>query len=68
MSEPILTTKPSEALSCPWCGSQPTIEPWHGGGPHKRMVSCADETCWVAPSVSGPTRAKALERWNGRNP
>ena len=56
-----------EALPCPFCGSQPTIWPWHGGGPEKRLVECPDNgQCPVLPSVSGDTRALALEAWNHR--
>jgi hypothetical protein len=61
----------AEALPCPFCGEQPTIEPWHGGGPKKRMVSCPGEDatgyqCFVTPSVSGGSAEVALKRWNWR--
>jgi len=55
-------------LPCPFCGGQPIIEPWHGGGPRKRMVHCAAEDCAVNPQVSGATSAKALKKWNRREP
>mgnify|MGYP001618013962 CR=1 FL=1 len=55
-------------LPCPWCGATPNIEPWHGGGPQKRLISCSrgDIDCDVAPSVTGPTKRKAIEFWNAR--
>jgi Restriction alleviation protein Lar len=56
----------SQAKPCPFCGSQPIIEPWHGGGPQKRMISCDDVSCSVSPSVTGSTRKRALEAWNYR--
>lgn len=60
-----------EALPCPFCGYQPTIQPWHGGSPTKHMVACADElyeaiVCPTSPSCSGETRAEAIAKWNTR--
>jgi RNA polymerase subunit RPABC4/transcription elongation factor Spt4 len=55
-----------EAKSCPWCGSQPTIQPWHGGRPTKKMIACENEDCNVAPQVTGQTRREALAEWNTR--
>lgn len=56
----------TEASSCPWCGQQPTIQPWHGGKPTKKMVSCDNDYCAVGPSVTGETRRQALSFWDSR--
>jgi len=56
----------SDLLGCPFCGAMPTMEPWHGGGPRKRLISCVNENCPVEPSVSGETPAKAIAKWNHR--
>jgi len=58
----------SQALACPFCGEQPLIVPWHGGGPRKRNVFCANDTCLVQPGVCGTTENRALENWNYRPP
>lgn len=62
----IVQLKPHEALACPFCGVQPHIEKWHGGGAGKRVVSCYSETCHVNPMTSGGSRRVALKRWNLR--
>lgn len=53
-----------EAKPCPFCGSKPYIEFWHGGAASKRLIGCS--SCEVSPSVTGETKAQALERWNAR--
>ena len=53
-------------LPCPFCGSQPDVEPWHGGPRTKVMVSCVDETCAVGPHCTGNTAAVATIKWNRR--
>jgi hypothetical protein len=61
-------TIPRGALQCPFCGSDPLMERWHGGGPNKRMVSCDNEECDVAPMVTGESVREAVEKWNTRAP
>ena len=61
-------TSIDNARTCPFCGGWPTVQPWHGGGPLKTMVSCDNDACDAAPMVSGPTKKKAIERWNTRTP
>ena len=51
---------------CPFCGSAPTVERWHGGGTEKRMIACVADACHVAPGVTGETPREAAERWNER--
>lgn len=55
-----------DALPCPFCGGPADIQFWHGGGPSKRMLRCADNGCDVQPRVTGATRKVALEKWNYR--
>lgn len=66
MSRDPVPLAPEEALPCPWCGTQPTIQPWHGGRPTKKMVACKNDECDVGPQVTGPTRREALSKWNTR--
>lgn len=59
-------TGPTDPRPCPFCGSQPTVELWHGGGPDKRSISCEGEKCAVRPMVTGETLDEAVARWNQR--
>jgi hypothetical protein len=65
-SEPT-TLVSADAKPCPWCGTQPTIQPWHGGRPTKKMIACENEDCHVSPQVTGETRGAALDKWNTRH-
>ena len=53
-----------QVLCCPFCGSVPTMEPWHGGPPRKRIIHC--DRCAVSPGVTGATPRQAADRWNIR--
>lgn len=55
------------AFPCPFCGAPAEIEPWHGGGPRKRLVSCSNVQCPVHPQVAGSTEKRALASWNTRS-
>jgi len=68
MSEKPIMLESHEAIPCPFCGELPQIEPWHGRGPRKRMVSCSNDGCAVSPQVTGTTRSIALKFWNHREP
>lgn len=57
-----------QLLPCPFCGAAPIIEPWHGGGPRKRMVQCNNDACAVQPQVCGSTTGNAYRAWNKRAP
>lgn len=60
------TLAAKEARPCPWCGAQPTSQPWHGGRPTKKMIACENDGCAVSPQVTGQTRREALAAWNTR--
>ena len=51
---------------CPFCGSAPEIEYWHGGGPNKRMIACRNVQCDVSPNVTGENERIAVSRWERR--
>lgn len=42
------------------------IQPWHGGRPTKKLISCSNDHCHAGPSVTGETQATAIRRWNSR--
>jgi len=53
--------------TCPFCGSVPTMRPWHGGGPNKVLLACEnDPGCDVLPVVTGETPEEAGASWNRR--
>jgi len=58
--------------NCPFCGSLPEYEPWHGGLPTKMMIMCGNRPdgsggdCMVGPMVTGETMDEAAENWNRR--
>jgi hypothetical protein len=60
------TTKGHDLKDCPFCGSSPEIQYWHGGGPNKRMISCSSEECEVCPSVTGENERAAIAKWERR--
>jgi hypothetical protein len=55
---------------CPFCGSKAEMQPWHGGGPQKKLISCSNtegrNLCHVGPQVTGETTRQAAARWNYR--
>jgi hypothetical protein len=55
---------------CPFCGHKASMEPWHGGGPNRVLVSCSNvegrNLCQVGPHVVGDTPRQAASRWNRR--
>ena len=54
-------------LPCPFCGSYPEFEHWHGGSPTKITIECYSEKCEVMPSVCGETPEEAASYWNARS-
>jgi Lar family restriction alleviation protein len=63
-----MSDKQPKLKPCPFCGEQPIMRPWHGGGPRKRMISCDSEFCRVSPQVTGETPKEAIASWNRRTP
>lgn len=51
---------------CPFCGTSPEMQYWHGGGPNKRMISCSGDDCDVRPAVTGENEREAVTRWERR--
>lgn len=66
MSGPVVVLEEYAAKPCPFCGAQPIIQPWHGGGPRKRLVGCDNDDCDLRPCVARSTRGKAIAAWNRR--
>ena len=54
--------------ACPFCGSPPEMEFWHGGKPTKRMIACSGDDCEVNPMVTGETEREAIKHWSRRTP
>ena len=54
--------------ACPFCGSPPSIQYWHGGRPSKRMIMCSADDCAVSPGVTGETKREAIAVWERRAP
>lgn len=55
-------------LPCPFCGEAAHVEPWHGGGKRKHMVSCINDDCYANPGVTGASKHRAIQNWNQRPP
>ena len=60
-------SKLPDLLPCPFCGEQPSMEPWHGGSPQKRIVFCNGLRCRVQPQVTGSTAQRTAKAWNTRD-
>jgi hypothetical protein len=58
--------EPVHLKTCPFCGSVPTVERWHGGGPHKVRVGCDDPECTVRPASCDDDPWRAVGDWNCR--
>lgn len=54
----------AEMLSCPFCGSLPSLEHFAGSF----TVYCANYDCLVGVETSATTAADAFEAWNKRAP
>ncbi len=59
--------KEKDAKPCPFCGTKPKMEPWHGGGPNKHRIGCQSIRCDASPSVTGESPDEARRRWNKRS-
>ena len=60
-------TKTIYFLPCPFCGAEPVMQPWHGGGPNKVHVGCQNDECPISPGVCGETPSEARDDWNTRD-
>lgn len=56
------------AKPCPFCGAQPMVVPWPGGGRTGHLVRCFSTQCTALPRTTGATKVEAVERWNRRAP
>src|SRR5690348_6404185 len=43
-----MNTIREQLLPCPFCGAAPIVQPWHGGGPRKRMIYCDNDDCMLS--------------------
>lgn len=66
MRRPAVQLARAEALPCPFCGKQPHIQGWHGGGRDKRLIDCQNDQCVASPMVTGSSRLRAIRNWNTR--
>lgn len=54
-------------LNCPFCGSVPEIESWHGGSPKRKMISCVFDGCPANPQIVKESERAVIVAWNTRS-